>query len=269
MQTQASAGRARQIRISGIEIELWEGGAGRRLLLLHPGDGFDAQAPYVAALAARYNVIAPSCPGFGRSGNPPAWMKSVDDLSYLYLDLLEALELQDVVVVGFSFGGWLAAELAVKNTSHLAGLCLVDTVGAKFGDPMTREITDLFSWPLYQHAQWIYHDEQLRHPNLKELPDEAAVVLARNHQAFGLFGWSPTLHSPHLHHRLHRVDVPTQLIWGAQDRIVPVDHGRQWQQSIPGARLAVIEEAGHYPQVEQPERFVGALEPFVNSLGKR
>lgn len=269
MQTHASPGHARQIQIAGTEIELWEGGAGRRLLLLHPGDGFDAQAPYVAALASRNRVLAPSCPGFGRSGNPPAWMKSVDDLSYFYLDLLAALDLQDVVVVGFSFGGWLAAEIAVKDTSRFAALCLVDTVGAKFGDPMTRDITDLFSWPLYQHPQWIYHDEKRRHPDFKSLPDETATMLARNHQTFGLFGWSPTLHSRHLHHRLHRIDVPTQLVWGAQDRIVSVDYGRQWQQAIPGAQLAVIEGAGHYPQVEQPDRFVGVLEPFVNSLGKR
>ncbi|HYF18539.1 MAG TPA: alpha/beta hydrolase [Ramlibacter sp.] len=269
MQTPASPGQTRQVRIAGTDIELWESGAGRPLLLLHPGDGFDPRAPYVAALAAGYRVIAPSAPGFGGSGNPPAWLKSVDDLSYVYLDLLEALDLQDLVVVGFSFGGWLAAEIAVKNTSRMAALCLVDTVGAKFSDPMTRDITDLFSIPLYQHPQWIYHDEKRRCPNLRELPDEEAVVLARNHQTFGLLGWSPTLHSRRLQHRLHRIDVPTQLVWGAQDRIVGVDYGRRWQQAIPGAQLAVIEEAGHYPQVEQPERFVEALDRFVKPIAAR
>lgn len=269
MQTQASHGLARQIQVAGTDIELWEGGAGRPLLLLHPGDGFDAQAPYVAALASKFRVIAPSCPGFGRSADPPGYMRSVDDLSYLYLNLLEALDLKDLVVVGFSFGGWLAAEIAVKNTSRMAALCLVDTVGAKFGDPMTREITDLFSLPLYQHVQWIYHDEKLRNKTYKDLPEEAAVMLARNHQHFGLFGWAPTLHSRHMHHRLHRIDIPTQIIWGAQDRIVSVDYGRKWQQGIPGAQMVVIDNAGHYPQIEQPDPFVAALAEFVNNLAKR
>jgi pimeloyl-ACP methyl ester carboxylesterase len=268
MQMQASHGHARQIQVAGTDIELWEGGSGRRLLLLHPGDGFDPQAQYVAALTSRYHVIAPSCPGFGRSADPPGYMRTVDDLSYLYLDLLDALDLSDLVVVGFSFGGWLAAEIAVKNTSRMSALCLVDTLGAKFSDPMTRDITDLFSVPLYQHAQWIYHDEKLRNRSCKDLPDEAAVVLARNHQTFGLFGWAPTLHSRHLRHRLHRIGIPTQLIWGAEDRVVSLDYGRQWQNGIPGAQMVVIDNAGHYPQVEQPDAFIAAFDDFVNNSAR-
>lgn len=268
MSTQVAPSQSRQIQIAGTQIELWEGGVGRPLLLLHPGDGFDAQAPYVAELAARYRVIAPSCPGFGRSERP-AHIKSVDDLSYFYLDLLETLDLKDLIVVGLSFGGWLAAEIGVKSTSRMAALCLVDTLGAKFSDAMTRDITDLFSWPLYQHGQWIYHDEKRRNPDFKDLPDETAVMLARNHESFGLFGWSPTLHSRQMHHRLHRIKIPTQLVWGAQDRIVSVDYGRKWQQAIPGAQMVVIEDAGHYPHIEQPAQFVGALEHFVNNFAGR
>jgi pimeloyl-ACP methyl ester carboxylesterase len=265
---QVPPGQPRQIQVAGTRIELWEGGSGHPLLLLHPGDGFDAQAPYVAELAARYRVIAPSCPGFGHSERP-GHMKSVDDLSYFYLDLLEALDLKDLLVVGFSFGGWLAAEIAVKNTSRMAALCLVDTLGAKFSDAMTRDITDLLSWPLYQHPKWIYHHEKFRNRSYKDLPDEVATVLARNHESFGLFGWSPTLHSRHMHHRLHRIKVPTQLIWGAQDRVVSVDYGLRWQQAIPDARMDVIENAGHYPQVEQPGRFVAVLEQFANNTAGR
>ncbi|MGE0802607.1 MAG: alpha/beta fold hydrolase [Lautropia sp.] len=265
MSTQALPGESRLIEIAGTQIESWEGGAGRSLLLLHPGDGFDARAPYVAALAARYRVIAPSCPGFGRSG-PPGAMKSVDDLSYFYLDLIESLDLKDLVVVGLSFGGWLAAEIAVKNTARIAALCLVDTLGVKFSDPMTRDITDLFSVPLYQHAQWLYHDEKFRQRGGEPPSDEQAVILARNHESFGLFGWAPTLHSRRLHLRLHRLgNVPTRLIWGEHDRVVTVDYGRKWQQAIPGAQMVVIEGAGHYPQIERPEAFVAALNDFVDN----
>ncbi|MGE4239311.1 alpha/beta fold hydrolase [Ramlibacter sp.] len=262
------AHRARQIQVCGIDTEVWEGGTGRTLLLLHPGDGFDPDAAFVAPLAERFRVVAPSCPGFGRSGGPGA-MKSVDDLSYFYLDLMEALDLKDAIIVGLSFGGWLAAEIAVKNTSRMAALCLAGTLGAKFGDPMTREIVDLFSVPLYQHPQWLHHDEKLRHPDYAGLSDETATMLARNHGSFGLFGWSPTLHSRHLHQRLHRIKVPTLLVWGAQDRVVPVDYGRKWQQAIPGAEMLVVEDAGHYVHADQPGRFVGALEQFVNSPARR
>jgi pimeloyl-ACP methyl ester carboxylesterase len=265
MQTQAKPGQARKIQITGVDIDIWEAGAGRQLLLLHPGDGFDAQAPYVQALAARFHVIAPSSPGFGRSGDPPAHMKSVDDLSYFYLDLMDRLDLRDLLVIGLSFGGWLAAEIAVKNTARMAGLCLVDTVGAKFSDPMTRDIADLFSVPLYQHPQLVYHQEKWRSKSYQNLSDDEATMLARNHQTFGLFGWAPTLHSRHLRHRLHRIDIPTQIIWGAQDRVVSLDYAHQWQQAIPDARMTVIDNAGHYPQIEQPEEFVRTVEQFASS----
>ena len=268
MHTEAAPGQSRQIQVNGTDIEVWEGGAGRPLLLLHPGDGFDARAPYVAALASRYRVIAPSCPGFGRSERPKH-MRTVDQLSYFYLDLIAALNLDELIVVGMSFGGWIATEIAVKNTTRISALCLVDTVGVKFSDPMTRDILDLLSWPQYEQAQWIYHDEKLRSQTYGHLSDEVAVMLARNHESFGLFGWSPTLHSRHLQHRLHRIDVPTQLIWGAQDRVVTVDYGRKWQQAIPGAQMLVIDNAGHYPQIEQPEQLVAGLEHFVNNLATR
>lgn len=266
MQDQASIGQARQAQIAGVDFEIWEGGSGSPVLLLHPGDGFDPAAPYVAALAGKHRVIAPSCPGFGKSALPK-WLKRVDDLSYLYLDLIDSLKVDNLVMLGLSFGGWIAAEVAVKNTRHIAGLCLVDTLGAKFSnDPTVREIHDLFSYPQYEQAQWIYHDEKLRNQTYGHLADDVAVTLARNHESFGLFGWAPTLHSPNLARRLHRIDVPTLLIWGAQDRVAPPSYGRLWQSAISGARLAMIDNAGHYPQIEQPERFGDAVESFIASL---
>jgi len=268
MQTSISAGQSRQIQVSGIDTEVWEAGSGRPLLLLHPGDGFDAAAPYVAALAARHRVIAPSHPGFGRSGLPK-WMKTVDDLSYFYLDFMADQNIEDALVVGLSFGGWIAAEIAIKNTTRIAGLCLVDTVGAKFTDPHTREIFDLFSYPQYEQAEWLYHDAGLRKKSYAELSEEESVRMARNHESFCIYGWAPTLHSPRLAQRLHRIDVPTQLIWGAQDRIVSLDYARKWQQAVPGATLEVIDNAGHYPQIEQPQQFVAAVERFAHTLAAR
>jgi len=264
MQTENSG----QIRITDIETELWESGQGRTVLLLHPGDGFDADAPFVKALAARYHLIAPSHPGFGRSALPKH-MKTVDDLSYFYLDFLEERKLEDVVILGLSFGAWIAAEIAVKNTTRIAGLCLVDTLGAKFEDALTREIGDLFSFPQYEQAQLLYHDEARRSQTYADLPDDVAVRMARNHESFCLYGWSPTLHNPRLASRLHRIDVPTLLLWGAQDQVVPPEYGRKWQKAIKGADFELIEDAGHYPQVEQPDRFVAAVGHFIDNLQQR
>jgi pimeloyl-ACP methyl ester carboxylesterase len=240
-------------------------GPGRALLLLHPGDGLDQESPFLALLASRYRVIAPSHPGFGASGLP-AWMNSVDDLAYFYLDFIAQHGLKDFVLVGVSFGAWLAAEIAIKCQHGMAGLVLADAVGAKFEGPQKREILDLFAYPLYEQAEHIYADAARRKPDYKERSEAALLRLARNHATFALMGWSPTLHHPKLRHRLHRITVPTQLLWGAEDRVVPPDYGKRFAAAIPGAQFSLIEGAGHYPHIEQPEAFGVALDKFVATL---
>lgn len=254
-----------QVQISGVGIELLKTGRGRPILYLHPGDGLDERAPFLGTLARRYEIIAPSHPGFGGSDLPKTF-RTVDDLSYFYLDFLEQQNLDDIVLLGVSFGAWIAAEIAIKNTSRLSGLILVDALGAKFGDARTREITDLFSIPQYEQAGILYEDPSRRKLDMSQWPQESLVRLARNFESFALFGWSPTLHNPRLVERLHRIDVPTKVIWGADDRVVSPSYGRSFAKAIPNASFELINEAGHYPQVEQPEKFAEAVQRFVDAL---
>ncbi len=253
------------VRVGDIDVEVWARGSGRALLMLHPGDGLNQDAPFLAHLASRYCVIAPSHPGFGASGLP-AWMNSVDDLAYFYLDFIKQQGLKDFVLVGVSFGAWLAAEIAIRCQHGMAGLVLADAVGAKFEGPEKREIRDLFSYPLYEQAELIYADPVRRNPDYKNQSEAALLRLARNHATFALMGWSPTLHHPKLRHRLHRITVPTQLLWGAEDRVVTPDYGRRFAAAIPGAKFSLIDRAGHYPHIEQPQAFGAAIDAFAASL---
>src|SRR4051794_39765299 len=132
------------IVVDGINVEVIERGRGRPLLFLHPEIGIDRNAPVLDALARNARVIGPSHPGFGRS-DVPQWMNSVDDLSYFYLDFLAALDLEDVTIVGVSFGGWVAAATAVKSTARLSRLILANAIGIKPGDRETRDIVDIFA----------------------------------------------------------------------------------------------------------------------------
>jgi len=249
--------------VNGVTLELWRQGSGRPLVFLHPGDGVDGTLPLMNRLAETYQVFAPSHPGFGGS-DLPANYTTVDDLAYFYLDFLKQNAIADAVLVGVSFGAWIAAEIAVKCTHRIAGLVLADALGAKFGDPLTREIADLFSVPQYDLGRLLFADGHKL--DYSDQTDEALLRLARNHASFGLFGWSPTLHNPKLGRRLHRIDVPTLLLWGEQDRVVPPDYGRRFAAAIPGAQFQLIEGAGHYPQQEQPERFIAAIDAFVATL---
>jgi pimeloyl-ACP methyl ester carboxylesterase len=245
--TQSSASR---IDVGGVGIELWSQGKGPALLFLHPGDGFNLSARFIQTLAQNFRVLAPSHPGFGGSALP-SHMRTVDDLSYFYLDLMETLNLTDVVIVGVSFGAWIAAEIATKCCHNISGLVFIDALGVKFGDRLTQEIADLFSVEHYNQAQMFFHDEKLRRHDFENLSDEDLLLVARNYESFALFGWSPTLHNPKLLSRLHRIKKPAIVVWGEHDRVVSVDYGRKFAAAIPSATFEVVAGAGHYPHVER------------------
>jgi pimeloyl-ACP methyl ester carboxylesterase len=254
-----------QVDIVGVGVEVLRTGQGRPVLYLHSGDGMDDKASFIGELSKRYEFIAPSHPGFGASELPKSF-RTVDDLAYFYLDFLEQQKLEDVVILGVSFGAWIAAEIAIKNTSRLSGLIIVDALGAKFGDPRTREIADLFSLPQYEQASIIYDEPSRRKSDFSQLPQETLVKMARNHESFALYGWSPTLHDPRLASRLYRINVPTKVLWGANDRVVSADYGRAFAKAIPNASFELIDRAGHYPNIEQPEKFVSAVQRFIDAL---
>jgi pimeloyl-ACP methyl ester carboxylesterase len=252
------------IDICGIRIEMIDRGAGRQLLFLHPGIGIDPAAPVLDHLAKSVRLLAPSHPGFGRSDLPPAFT-TVDDLAYFYLDLMDALDLRDAIVVGVSLGGWIAAEIAVKSTARITALVLADAVGIRVSDsPETSDIADVFALAEKDFVALAYHDpaKGARDPGL---PEARLVAQARNLESTARFAWAPYMHDPKLKGRLHRIEVPTLLLWGANDRIVTPDYGRAYANAIPGARFALIERAGHFPHIEQPEQFAGKVLSFVTA----
>lgn len=233
------------------------------MLVLHEEDGLTPRAPFLSFLAAHGRVIAPSHPGFGHSPDSQ-FIDTVDDLSYLYLDMLAELNLRDVVVVGCSLGGWIAAEMAVKSSERIGQLILIAPVGIKVGDRETRDIPDIFALSPMEVTRLKYHDPTRAAVDYSMLSDDELTVIARNREATALYAWEPYFHNPKLRHRLHRVDIPTLLLWGASDRFVtPGYYGAAYQKAISGATLEIIDEAGHLPHIEQPEACVERIRTFV------
>jgi pimeloyl-ACP methyl ester carboxylesterase len=250
------------IEVRSVRLEIIDRGKGRPLLFLHPGIGIDPAAPVLDHFAERVRLLAPSHPGFGRSDLPRSHT-TVDDLAYFYLDLLDALDLHDTVVVGVSLGGWIAAEIAIKSTTRIARLVLADAVGIRVSeDPEVSDIADIFAVPEKNFIALAYHDpaKGTRDANL---PEAKLVAQARNLESTARFAWSPYMHDPKLKDRLHRIDVPTMFLWGAQDRIVTPDYGRAYAAAIPGAQFALIDQAGHFPHLEQPEDFARQVLSFA------
>jgi len=257
------------ITVHGCSIKLMRGGqgagGGAPLLFLHGASGAGSWLPCMASLAQTFDVIVPEHPGFGDSDTPD-WLDTVHDLAYFYLDFLEKLDLDRVHLVGVSLGGWIAAELAIRDTYRLASLTLMDAAGLHV--PGVTRI-DPFLRSDEQRIRDFFHDQAKADTMIaRVLTPELEDTAAKNRVATARLAWQPRNFDPHLHKWLHRIDVPTLLIWGANDKLFPVDYAQAWQRLIPGAKTVIIPECGHVPHIEQPAAFVSALAGFIDGMRK-
>jgi pimeloyl-ACP methyl ester carboxylesterase len=251
------------ITVNGCNIALMRGGAGAPMLILHGASGAGAWLPFMAALAEKFDVIVPEHPGFGASDTPD-WLDTIHDVAYFYLDFLDQLDLAKVHLVGLSLGGWIAAELAVRDTRRLESLTLADAAGIHVKgvpqlDPFLRtdeqRIRDFFHDPTLADAMVA----RLAQPDLQDTAMKNRVTTAK-------LVWQPRGYDPHLRKWLHRIDVPTLLLWGANDRMFPMEYAFAWQALIPGSQAVVIPECGHVPHLEKPEAFVRELVGFIDGM---
>jgi pimeloyl-ACP methyl ester carboxylesterase len=250
-----------RIAINGIDLEVLRHGAGAPLLLLHGMDTVRPQARFLDLLSREFEIIAPSSPGFGDTKRPPDF-DTVYDLVRLYLALIDELPYDRLVLMGLSFGGWLAAEVAVASSYKLSKLILVDPVGVKLGGREERDIADVFNLNPAEVRRRAWHDPA-NAPSYDDMSDEDLVVHARNREALCLYAWHPCLYNPQLKQWLGRIRAPTLVLWGDSDRIVTPDYGRTYASLIPHARFELIEAAGHHPEHEQPERFAERVAAFL------
>jgi pimeloyl-ACP methyl ester carboxylesterase len=262
MPTKARAIADGWLTVQDLRLETFHKGEGAPLLLLHGGGGLDPRAPFLELLADCYEVIAPSHPGFGRSPLPDRF-DSVDDLAYLYLDLIDALDLRDVILLGFSFGGWIAAEVAVRCAHRLSRLILVGPVGIKVGDRETRDIPDIFALSPDQVARLAFHDPAKAAVDYGKLTDEELRIVARNRESLALYTWEPYMHNPKLRDRLARIRIPAMLIRGARDGLISRAYLDAYAAAIGNSRVAEIDGAGHSPEIERPEEFVRVAAAFA------
>jgi len=249
--------------MSGIDLEVLRRGAGRPVLLLHGMQNVDPRAPFLNMLGQHAEIIAPSHPGFGRSARP-ADFETVYDLVHFYLEFLEGLPHDKVTLIGLSFGGWLAAELAVACRHRLDGLVLVDAFGIKVSNRETQDILDVFNTAPSEVQRRSWHDPATWAPDLDALSDEELVIRARNWEALCLYGWNPYMYNPQLKRWLSRIAVPTLVVWGASDGIVKPSYGRAYASLIPASRFELLERAGHHPEIEQARAFVDTVAKFLN-----
>jgi len=250
-------------RVRDISVRLQRDGRGEPLLFLHGAGGFPPWLPFFEKLAARYEVLVPEHPGFGKSDDPP-WIRNVADLAMYYLDFLDELGVAHVHLVGHSLGGWIAAELAVRNTSRLASLTLLAPAGVRVKGISSG---DNFIWGAEEGERNLWHDQKFADAALAHMPsEEEADIALTNRFMAAKFGWEPRWYSPSLERWLHRIKVPALVVWGEQDKLFPNAYAKVWKDRIPNARVEIIAACGHRPHIEQLDATTKAVLGFLGGV---
>lgn len=242
--------------IAGHRLQIWHAGPekGTPLVYLH-GAGGCRWGEFLTRLADKRPLWVPEHPGFGDSDLPP-WLHSVRDIALYYVQWMDQQGLSTIDLAGSSFGGWVAAELAVLVPERIRRLVLTDAVGVT---PPVPEAPDFFMIPVENMTERLYY----RPPASVATQDPQVAV--RNRQTVARFAWSPRFYNPDLEHWLFRIQCPTLLVWGAEDPLIPPVMAEPYMRGIANARLSLIAEAGHVPQEEQPDRFVELVEAHLEA----
>ena len=240
------------------------GSEGPSLLWLHGLDGPAPDADVVADLARFHRVLVPTLPGFDDVARPEH-VDDASDLALLCLGLLEEEGLESVTLVGHSFGGWIAAEMAVWRPNRIAQLVLIDALGIRVGGPLDRDIADMFVIGPEERRNLLFADPANGGPLPPDLDEETLLRRMRSEEAAAIYGWEPYLCNPKLRARLETVTVPSCVIWGAEDRFVGPAYGRAYADALPKSSFHLVADAGHYPHVEQRAEVVDLIRRVATS----
>jgi pimeloyl-ACP methyl ester carboxylesterase len=251
------------VDVGDSRVQVLKGGSGEPLVVLHGAGGHQGWPRYARALADRYTVYIPSHPGYGQSERPD-WLESMNDLACFYTWFMEQHGLDGARAIGFSLGGWLAAEIAVACRHAFSKLMLVDPIGIK---PKDGEIADVFIISPAQVLELMFHDPK-QAPEYDEIypqepTPEQQETAERNREMTVRLTWKPYAHDPRLPYLLARLNIPTRIVWGRQDQLVPLECGQLYQKAIPGSELVVVDNCGHEPQIEKPDEFIKLALDFM------
>jgi pimeloyl-ACP methyl ester carboxylesterase len=246
--------------IAGGKLELLKAGTGRPLVVLHHEVGNPGWLPFYDMLASDFTVHLPSHPGFGNSERPE-WMRGVRDMAIVYHWLLQKLGLESVAMVGLGFGGWIAAEMAIMCHHRFSHLILVNPMGLQ---PQRGEILDQFLINTIDYLRSGFEDQDkfaelyTAEPSLDQL--ERWEI---NREMTSRIAYKPYMYDQTLPHLIGAVSLPTLIVWGGQNRVVPMVCGQQYRDGIAGARLETVAGAGHFLEVEKPAELAKLVKEFA------
>ncbi len=247
--------------VRGTNVRMFEAGTGPTVLVLHGIDGL-AVDPLLSELSKTFRVLAPEMPGFTRSPIP-GWMMSVSDAAFFTLDLIAALGLPQVHLAGHSIGGWIAAEVAIRSTHALASLSLLAPAGVM---PREAPKQDVFLLSGEEGLRALFHDQALADQEIAARAGDPLDIMLQNRAGLARLAWSPRMASVTLPHWLHRIDIPTFIAWGQEDRILPFSNHEIFAREIAGAQFLALPACGHAIPQERGADVARAMGAFMNGV---
>ena len=252
------------VQAAGLQVQLFKGGSGEPLLIVHDEMGHQQWLKFHESLAQNHTLYIPSASGYGKT-EPLDWIMNTRDMAGWYLHLLDDLGLDQVKVVGLSLGGWLAADMVTMEPKRFKKMVLVAPMGIK---PPVGEIFDMF---ILSAAEWItkgIHDQDNTPEFRQVVPEEPEPDLVESweigREQSCRLGWKPYMHYRPLTFLLQRLkNLPTLIVWGKQDPLVPPSAGELYRESIQGSRLEMLDNCGHYPHIEKPDETLQLVQGFL------
>lgn len=253
---------------AGVRVHLRRGGSGDPLLILHGELGVPGWLRAYAQLAEQFTVYVPALPGFGRSARPD-WIVGVRDLAAWTTWFVRDLKLsQPLPVIGFSLGGWIAAEIATMNAALFTKMVLVGAAGLQ---PEAGQIWDYFVHSNREAFARAFYDGA-KSPEYAQYYDrpwtaEEEAQAEQNREMAARLVWKPYMRSHTLAGLLGGIATPTLVVWGREDAIIPLEACDRYVRAIPGATATVLDRCGHMPEMERPEAFVRSVLDFLAPRG--
>jgi pimeloyl-ACP methyl ester carboxylesterase len=258
-----SGGQPETIAVAGRPTVIMHAGEGKPFVYLHStlGETF-MWFPFYQAWAKQFRVLVPTHPGFGQSGGFDQ-IDSIADMAFHYVELFDALGLDEVCLGGVSLGGWIAAEFAVRWPERVKRLWIADAPGLWVDE---EPLPDLFRFMQDRDKlrQLLFYepDGYMAKMVIRDQPDDERLIAGyQSMTALARLVWERP-YDPKLASRLHRIRCPVLLVWGAHDRLIPPAYGKAYQQHIEGAELKLIPNCGHLPMFEREAEFVETVAKF-------
>ncbi len=251
------------LNFDGTQLVMVKGGSGKPLLMLHDELGYPGWMTWNESLAHDRTLYIPLQPGYGKTPKLD-WIRTYRDLAGFYSQVLREMKLDPIDVIGFSAGGFIAAEMAAADPHIFSKMVLVAPMGIK---PLEGEILDIFPITIRTHLRATVADPAGTPEFLKiyggEMTPEQFEAFEEARSEASRIGWEPYMHNPSLPYLLHGLKTPTLLVWGTGDHVVPRGCIDAYKKAIPSAQIATIEKVGHRPEIENSAEFERVVSRFL------